>query len=246
MAARAGVRPSISDPWLYADVNLLGTQVLLDLARERGVRSFIFGSSSSVYGNNVKVPFSENDRVDAPISPYAATKRAAELMCHAHTHLFGTTCVCLRFFTVYGPRQRPDLAIRKFSKMVLQGEAVPRFGNGESARDYTYIDDIVAGVVRAVDFARSNVGRFEIANLGESATVELSEMIQVVGEVFGREPRVEVFPAQPGDVERTCADVSRAAELFGYRPTTSFRTGMGLFAEWYLADGARQDGVELP
>jgi UDP-glucuronate 4-epimerase len=243
LAARAGVRPSIQDPLTYADVNLLGTQVVLDLVRRRGIPSFVFGSSSSVYGNNEKVPFSEDDRVDAPISPYAATKRAGELMCHAHTHLFGTACICLRFFTVYGPRQRPDLAIRKFSKKLLLGEPLPRFGDGRTARDYTYVDDIVAGVLGALAFVAKNPGRFEIVNLGESATVTLAEMIRTVGEVFGREPRVTELPAEPGDVERTCADVTKARALLGYRPTTAFSAGMGSFATWYLSEGARQDGV---
>jgi len=243
LAARAGVRPSIQDPFTYADVNVLGTQVILDLVRRRGIPSFVFGSSSSVYGNNEKVPFSEEDRVDAPISPYAATKRSGELLCHAQTHLFGTACVCLRFFTVYGPRQRPDLAIRKFSKKVLLGEPLPRFGDGRTARDYTYVNDIVAGVDAAVGFVANNPGRFEIVNLGEAATVTLAEMIEVVGEVFDREPHVTELPVEPGDVERTCADVTKAGALLGYRPTTAFRAGMERFAAWYLSEGARQDGV---
>jgi UDP-glucuronate 4-epimerase len=243
LAARAGVRPSIRDPFTYAEVNVLGTQVVLDLVRQRGIPTFVFGSSSSVYGNNEKVPFSEDDRVEAPISPYAATKRSGELLCYAQTHLFGTACVCLRFFTAYGPRQRPDLAIRKFSGMLLRGEALPRFGDGSTARDYTYVDDIVAGVDGALGFAAKNPGRFEIVNLGESATVTLSEMIDTVGEVFGREPQVNELPAEPGDVQRTCADVGKARALLGYRPTTAFREGMGRFAAWYLSEGARQDGA---
>jgi UDP-glucuronate 4-epimerase len=243
LAARAGVRPSIQDPFTYADVNLLGTQVVLDLVRGRGIPSLVFGSSSSVYGNNEKVPFSESDRVDAPISPYAATKRSGELLCHAHAHLFGTSCICLRFFTVFGPRQRPDLAIRKFSRKVLLGEPLPRFGDGGTARDYTYVDDIVAGVDAALGFASRNPGRFEIVNLGESATITLREMIEVVGEVFGRDPEVTELPAEPGDVERTYADITKARALLGYQPTTAFRAGMERFAAWYLSQGARQDGV---
>jgi UDP-glucuronate 4-epimerase len=245
LAAKAGVRPSIEDPLLYADVNLMGTAVLLELARMRGVGSFVFASSSSVYGNNEKVPFAEDDPVDRPISPYAATKRSGELLCHAQSHLFGTACICLRFFTVYGPRQRPDLAIRKFSRLLLTGEELPRFGDGSTARDYTYIDDILDGLSEALSFVRAQPGRFEIVNLGESRTVTLSEMIHTVGEVFGREPRIRGLPMQAGDVERTYADVAKAGRLLGYRPSTAFRDGMEKFAQWYLADGARQDGVSL-
>lgn len=243
LAARAGVRPSIRDPVLYSDVNLMGTSVLLEFARQREIGPFVFASSSSVYGNNEKVPFSESDPVDHPISPYAATKRSGELLCHTQTHLQGTTCICLRFFTVYGPRQRPDLAIRKFSRLLLSGEPLPRFGDGGSARDYTYIEDILDGVESALAFARRNEGRFEILNLGESRTVMLSEMIRVLGEVFSVTPEIRSLPPQPGDVDRTFADVSRARELLGYRPTTEFVDGIQRFAEWYLATGVEQDGV---
>ncbi|MEX0935955.1 MAG: GDP-mannose 4,6-dehydratase [Gemmatimonadota bacterium] len=243
LAARAGVRPSIRNPVLYSDVNLMGTSVLLEFAREREIEPFVFASSSSVYGNNEKVPFSESDPADHPISPYAATKRSGELLCHTQTHLQGTTCICLRFFTVYGPRQRPDLAIRKFSRLLLSGEPLPRFGDGGSARDYTYIEDILNGVESALAFARRNEGRFEILNLGESRTVMLSEMIRVLGEVFSVTPEIRSLPPQPGDVNRTFADVSRARELLGYHPTTDFVDGMQRFAEWYLSTGVEQDGV---
>lgn len=245
LAARAGVRPSIRDPVGYAQVNLAGTSNLLELARERGVRTFVFASSSSVYGNNRSVPFRESDAVDHPISPYAATKKGGELLCHAQSHLHGTGCVCLRFFTVYGPRQRPDLAIRKFSRRLLSGEPLPRYGDGTTARDYTYIDDILQGVRGALAYARQNPGAFEIVNLGESRTIRLSEMIEVLGRVFDRSPEIEEHPMQPGDVVRTFADISRAGELFGYRPVTEFEEGMRRFAEWYLEEGARQDGVAL-
>ena len=244
LAARAGVRPSIRDPLLYADVNLMGTSLLLEFAREREIRSFVFASSSSVYGNNEKVPFSEEDSVDRPISPYAATKKAGELLCHTQTHLHGISCTCLRFFTVYGPRQRPDLAIRKFSRLVLSGRELPRFGNGTTARDYTFIEDIIQGVTAAVDFTRRGEGRFEVINLGESRTVTLSEMIRVVGEVFDRKPRIRSLPMQPGDVERTYADVTKARELLGYRPSTEFVDGMRVFASWYETQGVTQDRVE--
>lgn len=243
LAAKAGVRPSIMNPLLYAEVNLMGTAVLLELVRERAIPSLVFASSSSVYGNNEKVPFAEEDSVDRPISPYAATKKSGELLCHAQSHLFGTACVCLRFFTVYGPRQRPDLAIRKFSRLLLSNEELPRFGDGSSARDYTYIDDILDGLAAALAFVRAQPARFEIVNLGESRTVRLAEMIDAVGEAFGREPRIKQLPMQPGDVLRTYADVRKAGELLGYRPSTEFRDGMRRFAEWYLVEGARQDGV---
>jgi UDP-glucuronate 4-epimerase len=243
LAARAGVRPSIQDPALYTSVNVLGTTTLLDFARERGIRPFVFASSSSVYGNNEKVPFHEEDRVDHPISPYAATKKAGELLCHTATHLDGITTACLRFFTVYGPRQRPDLAIHKFARLMAAGEEIPMFGDGSTQRDYTYIDDILDGVEGALDFARREEARFEIFNLGESRTVSLTEMIQVVGEEMGVEPRIRRLPMQPGDVLRTWADVSRARELLGYDPRTDFREGIRRFVEWFRAE-AEGGGLE--
>ena len=235
LAARAGVRPSIEQPELYTDVNVMGTMRLLELAKARGIRPFVFASSSSVYGNSDEVPFVESDPVDRPISPYAATKKAGELICHTATHLNGTTCVCLRFFTVYGPRQRPDLAIHKFARLMTAGEPIPMFGDGTTQRDYTYIDDILHGVLGSLDFARANPGAYEILNLGESRTVSLTEMIQVVGEALGIEPRVERLPMQPGDVVRTYADVSRARSLLGYDPSTEFRDGIRSFVDWFHA-----------
>ncbi len=243
LAARAGVRPSLEQPVLYADVNVLGTSVLLDFARERGVKPFVFASSSSVYGNSEHVPFRESDPVDRPISPYASTKKAGELLCHTQSHLYGTSCICLRFFTVYGPRQRPDLAIRKFSRLLLSGEPVPRFGDGSTARDYTFITDILSGLSSALDLARSKEGIFDIINLGEARTVSLSEMIDVLGRVLERSPVIEKKPAQPGDVDRTFADVSRAREILGYQPSVAFEDGARMFADWYRKDGARQDRV---
>jgi UDP-glucuronate 4-epimerase len=233
IAARAGVRPSIAQPVLYYDVNVHGTLQLLELARGRGIRRFLFASSSSVYGNNEKVPFSEEDRVDDPISPYAATKKAGELLCHSYTHLYGITCLCLRFFTVYGPRQRPDLAIRKFAGLMARGEAIPRFGDGSTQRDYTYIDDIVDGTLRGLGWTEEREGDYEIVNLGESRTVSLSEMIRVLGEEMGVEPIISPFPLQPGDVERTYADVSKARTLLGYDPKWSFREGIRAFVRWF-------------
>jgi len=232
IAARAGVRPSIAQPVLYYDVNITGTLRLLEFARERGISRFISASSSSVYGNNEKVPFSEEDRVDKPISPYAATKKAGELLCHSYHHLFGITCLNLRFFTVYGPRQRPDLAIHKFARLLAAGEEIPMFGDGSTRRDYTYIDDILHGVEGAIRWVHENEGAFEIINLGESRTIELREMIRVVGEEVGIEPRIQRFPMQPGDVERTFADISKARRLLGYDPKWEFRDGVREFVRW--------------
>ena len=243
LAARAGVRPSIRDPTLYADVNLVGTSILLDFAVARGIRPFVFASSSSVYGNNPKTPFSETDPVDHPVSPYAATKRGGELLCHAAAHLHGLTCLALRFFTVYGPRQRPDLAIRKFSGLLLADGEVPRFGDGSTARDYTFIDDILGGVLAGLEWTRRSDPGFEVVNLGEARPIRLAEMIRVLGEAFGRSPRVRELPMEPGDVERTFADLERAKALLDYRPSTDFPEGIRRFAEWYLAEGAQQDEV---
>ena len=233
LAARAGVRPSIAEPMLYQDVNVAGTQRLLELARRRGIRRFVFGSSSSVYGNNEKVPFSEDDPVDRPISPYAATKRAGELLCHTYGHLFGIGCMCLRFFTVYGPRQRPDLAIHKFTRLLSAGEPVPRFGDGSTQRDYTHIDDILQGVEAAVAYLDAHPDAFEIVNLGESQTVELTRLISLIADALGVEPRIVEHPPQPGDVERTYADITRARELLGYAPGTPIERGIPEFVAWY-------------
>ncbi len=233
LAARAGVRPSIEQPLLYQDVNVTGTQRLLELARERGIRRFVFGSSSSVYGNNEKVPFSEDDPVDRPISPYAATKRAGELLCHTYHHLFGTGILCLRFFTVYGPRQRPDLAIHKFTRLLARGEEIPRFGDGGTKRDYTHISDILQGVEGAIAHLDAHPDAFEIVNLGESRTVELSRLIELIASALGVEPRIRPLPPQPGDVERTCADITKARELLGYDPNVSIEEGIPAFVDWY-------------
>lgn len=238
LAAKAGVRPSIADPMAYGRANLIATQALLELARRRGVRRFVFGSSSSVYGNSEKVPFSEDDPVDRPISPYAATKRAGELQCHTYHHLHGLGVIALRFFTVYGPRQRPDLAIRKFSTLMLRGEEIPMFGDGTTERDYTWIDDIVDGVVAAVERTREHPGEFEIINLGESRTTELRRLIELLADSLGVEPRVRRLPMQPGDVLRTFADVTKARELLGYRPSVPVEEGIPRFARWFL-DHAR-------
>jgi UDP-glucuronate 4-epimerase len=236
LAARAGVRPSLAEPVLYAETNINGTLNLLELAREHGVRQFVFGSSSSVYGENEKVPFSEDDPIFKPISPYAATKAAGELLCHTYSHLFGLRCVCLRFFTVYGARQRPDLAIHKFARLISEGRPIPVFGDGTTRRDYTYVDDIVAGVRAAMDYRESP---YEVVNLGESRTVSLSELIALLERELGREAVIDRQPLQPGDVPQTFADVSKARRLLGYDPRTPIEEGIRRFVEWFLRDGGR-------
>lgn len=232
LAAKAGVRPSIQQPAAYTRANIVATQSMLELAKKRGIERFVFGSSSSVYGNSAKVPFSEEERADEPISPYAATKRACELICHTYHHLYGTGIINLRFFTVYGPRQRPDLAIRKFGTLILKGEPVPMFGDGSMERDFTWIDDILQGVLAAVDRTRHVAGEFQIINLGESRTTSVSRLIGLISDALGMAPRIERLPLQPGDVERTFADVTRARELLGYRPTTPIEDGIPRFVEW--------------
>jgi UDP-glucuronate 4-epimerase len=228
LAARAGVRPSIAEPALYADVNIHGTVVLLEIARERKVPKFIFASSSSVYGNNRKVPFSETDNVDFPISPYAATKKAGELICHTYHHLHGMAVTCLRFFTVYGPRQRPDLAIHKFARLIEHGKPVPVFGDGSMMRDFTYIDDIINGVVAAVD----RCSGYEIYNLGESRPISVNDLISELELALGKKAVINHLPLQPGDVDRTYADVTKAEQNLGYKPATSIRTGLAHFVAW--------------
>ena len=228
LAAKAGVRPSIAQPLLYNDVNINGTLVLLELAKEHQIEKFIFASSSSVYGNNEKVPFSEDDNVDFPISPYAATKKAGELICHTYHHLCGMSVTCLRFFTVYGPRQRPDLAIHKFAKLIERGEPVPVYGDGSMMRDFTYIDDIIDGTVAAID----KCGGFNIYNLGESHPIKVNDLIAEIENALGKKATKEYLPLQPGDVERTYADVTKACRDLAYDPKTDIRTGLANFTEW--------------
>ena len=230
LAARAGVRPSLAEPLLYAETNITGTLNLLELAREHRVRQFVFGSSSSVYGESEKVPFSEDDPVNRPISPYAATKAAGELLCHTYSHLWDLRCVALRFFTVYGARQRPDLAIHKFARLISAGRPVPVFGDGTTRRDYTYIDDIIAGVRAAMDYEASP---YEVINLGESRTVQLRELIGLLERELGREARIDRQPLQPGDVPQTFADTRKARALLGYDPRTPIEEGIRRFVEWF-------------
>lgn len=229
LAARAGVRPSIEQPQLYHDVNCTGTLNLLEACKRRPHCRFIFASSSSVYGNNAKVPFSESDNVDHPISPYAATKKAGELMCHTYHHLYGMPVTCLRFFTVYGPRQRPDLAIHKFAALMERGRPIPVFGDGSMMRDFTYVDDIVDGIIRAIDCCQG----YKLFNLGESRPVSVSELIAALEKALGKTAIIERRPLQPGDVQRTYADISLAERELGYRPNTSIEDGLARFVEWF-------------
>jgi UDP-glucuronate 4-epimerase len=230
LAARAGVRPSLAEPLLYTETNINGTVNLLELAREHDVKQFVFGSSSSVYGINAKVPFSEEDPIRQPISPYAATKAAGELLCHSYSHLYGIRSVCLRFFTVYGARQRPDLAIHKFAKLISEGRAIPVFGDGTTRRDYTFVDDIIAGVRAAIDYTASD---YEVINLGESRTVELRELIALLEKALEREAVIDRQPPQPGDVPQTFADITKARQLLGYNPQTDIEEGITRFIEWF-------------
>ncbi|MBE0637801.1 MAG: GDP-mannose 4,6-dehydratase [Bacteroidales bacterium] len=228
LAAKAGVRPSIADPHGYYLTNVLGTLNLLEAMKIHGVTKMIFASSSSVYGNNPNVPFSETDFVDNPISPYASSKKAAELLCHTYHHLYAFDIFCLRFFTVYGPRQRPDLAIHKFTEMILSDQPIPVFGDGSSSRDYTYIDDIVDGLVKAAD----RVKGYEIINLGESRTVSLNRMIETIENEIGKKAKKVEYPMQPGDVVTTFADISKAKLLLDYSPYWNFEDGIKKFIEW--------------
>ena len=229
LAARAGVRPSIQNPILYQEVNVRGTQNLLELAREWGVKQFLFASSSSFYGVNPNVPWREDEHVLMPISPYAATKVAGELLGHVYSHLYGIRFIALRFFTVYGPRQRPDLAIHKFARLMLQGKPIPFFGDGSSRRDYTYIDDIVQGIMGAIHYTDS---AYEVINLGHNEPVSLNELVQTLAEALGVEPILERLPDQPGDVPQTWANIEKAKRLLGYQPMTPFREGIRRFVEW--------------
>ncbi|MBN1386566.1 GDP-mannose 4,6-dehydratase [Candidatus Woesearchaeota archaeon] len=232
LGARAGVRPSIEQPLLYEEVNVKGTLNLLECAREFSVKHFVFASSSSVYGDRDKVPFSETDNVEHPISPYAATKRTGELMCYTYHHLYGIKCTCLRFFTVYGPRGRPDMAPYKFVQWVTEGKELTMFGDGSTKRDYTYIADIVSGVVACIDKQFD----YEIINLGNNNPVSLKEFISIVENLVGKKAIIKKMPMQPGDVSMTYADVSKAGKLLGYKPTTSFAEGMKKFVEWYRSN----------
>ena len=238
LAARAGVRPSIEEPNSYIDVNISGTLNLLELCREFQIRKFVFGSSSSVYGATSRAPFSEEQGDLKPISPYAATKLSGEMFCYTYAHLFRLSTVCLRFFTVYGPRQRPDLAIHKFTSLIEAGKPVPIFGDGSTGRDYTFIDDIVAGVLVAVDYeppSAPGTASFEVFNLGNSHPVQLSQLVDLLERATAKKAIKDQKPLQPGDVPLTWADVSKAGRLLGYRPATSLEQGLKKFIAWYRA-----------
>jgi UDP-glucuronate 4-epimerase len=231
LAAKAGVRPSILDPITYQDVNVGGIQNILELAKEWGVKKFVFASSSSVYGVNPRVPWSEEDHVLLPISPYASTKVSGELLGHVYSHLYGICFVALRLFTVYGPRQRPDLAIHKFARMLLSGVALPVFGNGNMSRDYTFVDDIICGIQAAMAYEDS---QYEVINLGSMHPVSLLDMVMALAKAVGVEPRIEFMPEQPGDVPQTFASIQKAKRLLGYEPSTQFGNGIDRFVSWLV------------
>ncbi|MFQ5753069.1 MAG: GDP-mannose 4,6-dehydratase, partial [bacterium] len=227
--ARAGVRPSIYQPLLYQEVNVQGTTNLLELSKDFKVEKFIFGSSSSVYGENKNVPFHEDDNVDHPISPYAATKKSGELICYTYYHLYNLPVTCLRFFTVYGPRQRPDMAIYKFTKCIYNQEIITMFGDGNSRRDYTFITDIVDGIIKAIEHCQG----YHIYNLGESKTIKLKKLIALIANCLGKEPVIKQLPVQPGDVPITYADISKAKEEIGFLPMIGIEQGIERFVKWY-------------
>ncbi|MGA2517871.1 MAG: GDP-mannose 4,6-dehydratase [Thermodesulfobacteriota bacterium] len=229
LAARAGVRPSIAEPLLYQDVNIRGTIVLLEACKEHGVENFIFASSSSVYGENQRIPFSEKDLDIQPISPYGATKRAGELLCYSYHHLYRMNTACLRIFTAYGPRQRPEMAIHKFTRLIDRGEKIPMFGDGSSRRDYTYIDDLIDGILGVIAYHKE----FEIYNLGESQTTSLRELIRLIEEALGKKANIETMDFQPGDVSVTYANITKAKRRLKYHPQVKMREGIQRFVEWY-------------
>lgn len=233
LAAMAGVRPSIENPVLYQEVNCLGTQNILECMKEKRIMNLVMASSSSVYGNSKTVPFKETDIVDFAISPYAATKKANEVMTHVYHKLYNMNVIMLRFFTVYGPRQRPDLAINKFTRLMLEGKKIPMFGDGSTSRDYTYIGDIVDGIEKSVNYCLNNSNVYEILNLGNSSPVSLKEMINIIGKCLNVVPDIEELPMQPGDVDRTFACIDKAKDMIGYNPQTPFEEGIKKFVKWY-------------
>ncbi len=235
LAARAGVRPSLEDPLLYEQVNVRGTMVLLEVARQLEIRKFVFASSSSIYGIANRVPFSEEDALNLPISPYAATKIAGEKICFTYSHLYAIRTVCLRFFTVYGPRQRPDLAIHKFAKLITQGRPIPVFGDGTAGRDYTFYTDTVDGIVSALH----HDCEFDVFNLGNSHPVELDTLITTLESSLGKKANINRLPDQPGDVPITYADISKAKRLLGYSPRVPFEQGIEEFVGWFQGSPAQ-------
>lgn len=233
LAAMAGVRPSIENPILYQQVNCLGSQIILEAMKKNDVKNIVFASSSSVYGNTKTVPFKETDIVDYAISPYAATKKANEVMTHVYHKLFHFNVIMLRFFTVYGERQRPDLAINKFTRKIIEGEPIPVFGDGTTSRDYTYVKDIIDGITKSLNYVENHENVYEILNLGESDPITLSQMITTIEEAVGKKAIIDRKPMQPGDVDRTYADITKAKQLIGYAPKISFKEGIQNFVNWY-------------
>ncbi|MCR0265382.1 SDR family NAD(P)-dependent oxidoreductase [[Clostridium] innocuum] len=235
LAANAGVRPSIENPSYYIDVNLIGLINLLEASRKHKINYFVFISSSSVYGNNKKTPFNEKDSVDRPISPYAVTKKAGELLCYTYYSLYKMNIACLRYFTVYGPRQRPDLAINKFTKLIMENKTVPMYGDGTSARDYTYVDDIVDGTIKALDYVmQKDKHIYDIFNLGGSNPISLKKLITIIGETIGKKPIIKRLPMQPGDVDITFSDYGHAKKILNYEPKTSIQEGIKKYIKWYI------------
>lgn len=233
LAAMAGVRPSIENPILYQEVNGIGTQNVLEIAKKNNIRNLVMASSSSVYGNCEKVPFKEDMIVDYAISPYAATKKSNEVMAHVYHKLYQMNIVMLRFFTVFGPRQRPDLAINKFVRLMLEDEEIPMYGDGTTSRDYTYVDDVVDGIIRSISYIENHNDVYEIINISNSNPISLNEMIETIGRVLKVTPKIKEMPMQLGDVNRTYADISKAKKLIGYDPKTNFEEGIIRFVEWY-------------
>lgn len=234
LAALAGVRPSIEKPLEYEEVNVRGTMNLWELCNQFGIKKFVCASSSSIYGNNEKTPFSEKDTVDHPISPYAATKRCGEILGHVYHSLYHLDMIQLRFFTVYGPRQRPDLAIHKFTKLISENQEIPFYGDGSTARDYTFIDDIIDGILKSIAYLESKNGVYEIINLGESEVITLHEMVSTLEKNLNKIANRKLLPMQPGDVLKTNAEIDKARQLLGYQPTTNFQNGIKKFVEWFL------------
>lgn len=234
LAALAGVRPSIERPLEYEEVNIRGTMNLWELCHQFNIKKFVCASSSSVYGNNEKVPFAETDNVDNPISPYAATKKCGEILGHVYHQLYAIDMIQLRFFTVYGPRQRPDLAIHKFTKLISEDQEIPFYGDGTTARDYTYVDDIIDGITKSITYLENNSDVYEIINLGESQVITLNEMLSTIENTLGKSAIRKNLPLQPGDVQKTNADITKAKTLIGYKPDTNFQNGIKKFVEWFL------------
>src|SRR6266536_1593739 len=231
LAARAGVRPSIQQPRLYYDTNVTGTLHLLEAARVTGVERFVFASRSSVYGASPRLPFSEDEHLTQTLSPYAATKIAGEFLCSTYSHLYNLRVVALRYFTVYGPRQRPDLAVHQFTRRIYAGQPIDQFGDGSTRRDYTYIDDVIQGTMAALQYEGS---LFDIFNLGENDTIQLKDLIAAIENALGKKAKINQLPEQPGDMPLTCADISKARKLLGYNPTTRLSDGLPRFIEWFL------------